>query len=171
MNIIMKKVLVIALILFAPISVFGQKFGQINSADIIPLMPEYTQAKTEINTLDQQYQDELKYLEDEFTKKRDEYVAQESTLPDNIKARREQELQEIQQKASEFMNTYKTNIEAKSDELMGAIYAKLNKAIKEVGEEGGFVCIFDASSGTIPYISSSLTTDVTAPVKTKLGIQ
>src|SRR5574344_1112967 len=90
MNIIMKKVLVIALILLAPISVFGQKFGQLNSSDIIPLMPEYVQAQTDLKTLQKQYDDELKYLEDEFNKKRDEYVAQSSTLPDNIKARREQ---------------------------------------------------------------------------------
>ncbi len=167
----MKKVLFIALIILAPISVFGQKFGQLNSYDIIPLMPEYVQAQTELKTLQKQYDDELKYLEDEFNKKRDEYVAQSSTLPDNIKARREQELQESQQKASQFYSDCQVNLQNKSTELMDAIYAKLNKAIKEVGEEGGFVCIFDATGGTVPYISSTLTTDVTVPVKAKLGIQ
>lgn len=51
----MKKVLFIALIILAPISVFGQKFGQLNSSDIIPLMPEYVQAQTELKTLQKQY--------------------------------------------------------------------------------------------------------------------
>lgn len=167
----MKKVLVIALILLAPISVFGQKFGQLNSGDIIPLMPEYAQGQTELQSLKQQYDDELKYLQDEFNKKRDEYVAQESTLPENIKARREQELQEIQQKASEFMNSCEVNLQNKTDELMNAISTKLIKAIQEVGEEGGYICVFDAAGGAVPYISSTLTTDVTEPIKAKLGIK
>lgn len=167
----MKKVLVIALILLAPIAVFGQKFGQVSSSDIIPLMPEYAQAQTELQTLQKQYADEMKYLEDEFTKKRDEYQAQASTLPDNIKARREQELQESQQKASQFYSDCETNLQNKSNELMDAISTKLKKAIQEVGEEGAYICIFDAAGGAVPYISSTLTTDVTEPVKAKLGIK
>jgi outer membrane protein len=167
----MKKNLVIALILLAPISVFGQKFGHINSSDIIALMPEFAQAQTEVKTLEQQYKDELKYLQDEYEKKVTEYQAQESTLPDNIKARREQELQEIQQKASEFLSTSQTTLQSKYEELMGAISTKLIKAVQEVGEEGAYICIFDAASGAVPYISSTLTTDVTEPVKAKLGIK
>ena len=36
----MKKFLLMALLL-APLSLFAQKFGHFNSADIIQLMPEY----------------------------------------------------------------------------------------------------------------------------------
>jgi hypothetical protein len=47
---------------------------------------------------------------------------------------------------------------------------KITKAIKEVGVAGGYLYIFDTSSG-IPYISETLSTDVTGAVKAKLGIQ
>jgi len=39
-----------------------------------------------------------------------------------------------------------------------------------VGQDGGYVYIMDMGSG-IPYISSTLSKDVTAEVKTKLGLK
>ena len=47
---------------------------------------------------------------------------------------------------------------------------KITKAIKEVGVAGGYLYIFDVASG-IPYISETLSTDVTSTVKAKLGIK
>jgi outer membrane protein len=46
----------------------------------------------------------------------------------------------------------------------------LNKAIQEVGQAGGYVCVFDLASG-IPYISKTLCEDLTETVKTKLSIK
>ena len=57
-----------------------------------------------------------------------------------------------------------------SQEKQAAIVEKINKAIKEVGVAGGYLYIFDVASG-IPYISETLSTDVTGAVKAKLGIQ
>jgi outer membrane protein len=54
---------------------------------------------------------------------------------------------------------------------MDGIQAKKLKAIQAVGEEGGYVCIFDVAGGVVPYVSSTLTTDVTEAVKAKLGIK
>ena len=53
---------------------------------------------------------------------------------------------------------------------MQAIQKKVTDAIKEVGTAGGYVYIMDMASG-IPYISSTLSTDVTAQVKAKLGLK
>ena len=45
---------------------------------------------------------------------------------------------------------------------------KLVNAIKAVGKAGGYVYIMDVSSG-IPYISDTLSKDVTAEVKAQLN--
>ena len=55
-------------------------------------------------------------------------------------------------------------------EKMQAIQTKVLAAIKEVGNAGQYVYVMDISSG-IPYISETLSTDVTAMVKTKLGLK
>jgi outer membrane protein len=53
---------------------------------------------------------------------------------------------------------------------MQAITSKVVEAIKAVGQAGGYVYIMDMASG-IPYISTTLSTDVTAQVKAKLGLK
>jgi outer membrane protein len=53
---------------------------------------------------------------------------------------------------------------------MQVITTKVLDAIKAVGQEGGCVIINEVNAG-IPYISTTLSTDVTAAVKTKLGLK
>ena len=50
----MNKKLIAMLFLMAPLALFAQKFGHLNSADIIQLMPEYTTAQTELQNLEKQ---------------------------------------------------------------------------------------------------------------------
>ena len=53
---------------------------------------------------------------------------------------------------------------------MQAITTKVVDAIKQVGQAGNYVYIMDIQGG-IPYISTTLSTDVTAEVKAKLGLK
>ena len=166
----MKKFLVLVLLL-APVCAFAQKFGNIDSGNIIQMMPEYTQAQSDLETLQKQYEDELNYLREEFNKKNEDYQSQMETLPDNIKQRREQELQDLYEKIQTFYQDSQVNLQRVSQEKMTEITEKVLKAIQSVGDEGGFVCIFDTSDGIVPYISRTATTDVTEQVKAKLGIK
>lgn len=167
----MKKVFAIALVLLAPFSIYAQKFGHINSNDIIPLMSEYKAAQAELQTLQKQYQEELEYMDKEYGKKIEDYEKNRETLPENIRTRREQEIMESQQKMTQYYQDCQINLEQKQNELLSGIQSKLQKAIQAVGEEGTYVCIFDISGGVVPFVSSTLTTDVTEAVKAKLGIK
>jgi outer membrane protein len=167
----MKKTIIVALMALLPLGAFAQKFGHINSSDIIPLMTEYKTAQTELQTLQKQYEEELDYMNTEYSKKIEDYDKNHETLPENIRTRREQEIMESQQKMQQYYQDCQVNLEKKSQELMGDINSKLLKAIQTVGEEGAYVCIFDISGGVVPFVSSTLTTDVTEAVKAKLGIK
>lgn len=167
----MKKTIIIALMAILPLGAFAQKFGHINSADIIPLMSEYKAAQTELDELQKQYREELNYMDTEYGKKLDDYEKNRESLPESIRTRREQELMESQQKMQQYYQDCQINLEQKSKELMDGINAKILKAIQSVGEEGQYVCIFDIAAGVVPYISSTLTTDVTEAVKAKMGIK
>jgi len=167
----MKKTIIIALMAILPFGAFAQKFGHINSADIIPLMSEYKAAQTELDELQKQYREELNYMDTEYGKKLDDYEKNRESLPESIRTRREQELMESQQKMQQYYQDCQINLEQKSKELMDGINTKIMKAIQSVGEEGQYVCIFDIAAGVVPYISSTLTTDVTEAVKAKMGIK
>ena len=54
---------------------------------------------------------------------------------------------------------------------MSAISEKILAVVKKIGEAGGYVYIVDTSSGVIPFINTTLSTDVTDQVKKELGIQ
>ena len=158
------------ILLLAPMAVMAQKFGHVNTQDIIQAMPEYTKAKTDIDALQKQYEADLKSMQDELTKKSQDYEANEKTLPENIKQRRQQELQEMYQKIQQSYQDNQQALAKASQEKMAAITTKVLDAIKTVGQEGGYVYIMDVDSG-IPFISTTLSTDVTALVKTKLGLK
>ena len=147
-------------------------------------MPEYTKAESEIKALQSQYEADLKSMQDELQKKSEAFDKEQASLPDNIKQRRQQELQEMYQKiqqsyqdnnqalqkaSSEKMQDNNQALQKASSEKMQAITAKILDAIKSVGQTGGYVYIMENNS--LPYISTSLSTDVTAQVKAKLGLK
>ena len=167
----MKRQIIILALILAPLTVFGQqKFGHVNSSLIVPSMPEFTQAQTDLQNLSKQYEDDLKRLEDEFTKKSEEYNAQAESLPQNIKERREKELQDLYQRMQQYYQESQQNLQQANNEKMQAINEKVTTAIKAVGTENNFVYIFDMSSG-IPFINEAISVDVTEQVKAKLGIK
>ena len=110
-------------------------------------------------------------MTDEYEKKVKEYEEQRETLPENIRTRREQDIMNSRQNAEQYARDCQINLDEKSSSLMMDINSKLSKAIQTVGEENAYVCIFDIAAGVVPYISSTLTTDVTEAVKAKLGIK
>ncbi len=146
------------------------KFGHVNTQEIIQAMPEYTAAKNEIDKLTAQYEADLKSMQEELNKKAEAFDKEQATLPENIKQRRQTELQEMYQKIQQSYQDNQQALQKASSEKMQAITAKVLDAIKAVGQAGDFVIINEINAG-IPYISTTLSTDVTAQVKTKLGLK
>ncbi len=165
----MKKVILLALLL-APLSLFAQKFGHFNSAEVLPNMKEYLAAETEIQALTKQYEDDLKRMQDELQKKSAEYDQQKANLLDNVRQRRETELQDLYNRIQQSYQDNQLSLQKVQQEKMKAISELVTAAIKKIGEAGGYVYIMDVSAG-IPYISTTLSTDVTAELKKALGIQ
>lgn len=165
----MKK-FIIAALLVLPMSVFAQKFAHVNSADIVQAMPEYTTAQTEIQNLAKQYEDELKKMQEELQTKAEDYQKNQATMPDAVKPRREQELQELNQRLEQYYQTSQQSLQQAQSQKMQAITQKITTVIKELGVAGGYVYVMDTSSG-IPFISETLSTDITSQVKAKLGIK
>ena len=167
----MLKKIALFLLLIAPMSVFAQKFGHINSQEILSVMPEYKKAQTDISTMEQQYKDEIQRAMDDLNKKYAAFQEEQANLPQNIKDRRMTELQELQEKGMQFQQDASQQLQQSWMEMLQPIAQKINDAIKAVGQEGGYVYIFDLSSTNIPYVSTTLSTDVTTAVKGKLGLQ
>ena len=166
----MFKKIAFLLLLIAPMSLFAQKFAHFKSMDIIPVMPEYSKAQTDIQKMQKQYEDEIKRASDEFNKKFAEYQQEQKSLPQIIQDRRLRELQELQEKGMQFQQDAQQQLQKAYGDMMEPIYKKLEDAVKSVGSTGGYTYIFDLNRTDIPYINEAQSKDVTNDIKTKLGI-
>ena len=163
----MKK-LVLMLMLLAPMTMFAQKFGHVNAQDVMQSMPEFIKARGEIEALQKQKENDLKAMQDELQRKADEYEKTKSTMNATKQKDTEAELQTMYQKVQESYQAGQKELSETNQTKLQPITAKLVGAIKAVGKAGGYVYIMDTSAG-IPYISDTLSKDVTADVKAELN--
>lgn len=170
----MLKKIVFAIMLIIPMGVFAQsvKFGHIFSQEVIVLMPEYTKAVSEVQALEKKYTEEMQRTNEELTKKYQELqqAVSEGTLPANIQERRQKEVQEMAERSEQFQQEAYQQLQKTQQELMAPIMKKVDDAIKAVGQEENMVYIFDLSRTAIPFVNDKLSTDITAKVKSKVGI-
>lgn len=168
----LKKIALVVLIAL-PLGVFAQdlKFGHINSDEIITVMPEYSKARTDLQTLEKSYADDLQRTQEEFNRKYQEFQQAADSLPQNIAERRQRELEDMLQRQNEFRQKAMQDMEKASADLMAPIQKKLNEAIQAVGKAEGVVYIFDMARAAISYVDETKSINLTAKVKTQLGIK
>lgn len=147
------------------------KFGHVNTQEIVQAMPEYTKAQTEMKTLNDQYEADLKSMYDELQKKGEAFEKEQASLPENIKQRRQQEIAEMQQKIQQSYQDNQQALQKAQQDKMQPIQKKLLDAISAVAKEGSYVYVMDMGVGQPIYINTTLSTDVTAQVKAKLGLK
>ena len=163
----MKKI-ILMLMLFAPLSLFAQKFGHIDAQAVLAQMPEAIKANGELQATAKQYDNDLKALQDELQRKAQEYDKNKSTMNPTKQAETEKALQDMYQKIQQTYQDNQQAMQKMQQEKLAPITTKLVNAIKNVGKNGGYVYIMDVNSG-IPYVSDTLSKDVTAEVKAELN--
>ena len=165
----MKKILILIMLL-APMSMLAQKFGYVNSGELIQLMPEFAKAQQKIQDLEKTYAAEFNGMRTELEKKGTEFEKlQQDSVPESILKRRYEELLQMEQRLQQFGQEVQQKLAVAEQEEMLAIQTKLRDALDAVGRDGGYVCIYDLAGG-MPYVSKTLCEDVTMKVRTKLGI-
>jgi len=146
-----------------------QKFGYVNSQELLSIMPEMGKAETDLKTFAKQYQDQMETMTKEFEKKGQEYQAGEKTMTDAVRTVKQTELQSLQGRIEEYQKSAQEKIAKKKEDIYKPILEKADKAIKDVAKEKGFSYVFDASGGTILYANEG--DNILPLVKTKLGIK
>lgn len=164
----MIKKLLLAIMIALPMSVFAQKFAVINTQELMESMPELQTVKEQMEASNKKYEDEFAKLQEEFSKKFEEFQALEESTPQTIKERRMQEMQELESKVNQFRQTAAQDLQRQQQQLMAPIQEKVIKAIQSAGAEGGYTFIFE---NVVPLYTGTDVTDITATVKTRLGIK
>ena len=165
----MKKITLLALLSFLTISSISQnKFGYIDSQELLMLMPERKTAETEVANFAKSLEAQLGSMTAEYQQSVQEYQANESSFSDLVKQDKVAEITGLEQRIQSFQQNAQQSLQTKEQELLEPILAKARKAIEDVANEGNFTYIFDKSSGNILYAKES--ENVIALVKKKLGL-
>ncbi|MCD8203039.1 MAG: OmpH family outer membrane protein [Prevotella sp.] len=163
----MKK-LVLLLMLCAPLATFAQKFGHVDAGSIMQSLPEFIKVRGELEALQKEYENDLKAMQDEIQRKAEDYDKNKSTMNTTKQEETEAELNDMYQKLQQAYSDNQQNFQKAQQEKLQPINDKIMTAIKNVGVAGGYVYIMDISSG-IPYISETLSVDVTNDVKAEMN--
>ena len=167
----MKKIIVMVLLLL-PLGMVAQevKIAVVKANEILAQMPEVIAMQAELDKQQQIYQKEMKSFDDDYTRKYQDYMTQQDSLPENISKIRLQELQNMEMRMQNFQQFASQEIEKKETELFTPIKEKLQKAIDQVGEENGYQLMFLYNPNIILYMGKSAI-DATDQVKAKLGLK
>lgn len=156
-----------------PLMLMAQaRIGIVNSQQLFDLMPEKAAAEAQLKTLSDKYHAEYMLLQREFDKKYADYqtIAADVTMPDAIKERRVQELQESDKKMREFERRAADDIAAQRAALTQPIADRVQAAIRQAGEQGGLDVVFDTAVTPVAYTGPA-TIDLMPVVKTLLGLE
>lgn len=166
---IIKVFVVIAAFAFSGKAIAQElKFGHINIQQMVAELPEKLAADQALQSEAQKLDNQLKVMQTELEKMYTDYISQRDSLPDLIRATKEKEIQDKDQRLQQYSQMAQQEISKKEQQLLAPIIEKVQKAIEAVGQEQGLIYIFDISSQVVVYHSEK-SIDCGELVKAKLA--
>ena len=160
----MKK-LIVMLMMMAPVAVFAQKFGKVNTQTIMQSLPELSKVNGELEATAKQYENELKSMQEELQRQSEAYEKAKSTMNATTQQQQEQELQGLYQKIQQTYQDNQQALQKAQQEKMQPVLNKVRNAIQNVGNTGGYTYIFE--EGAAVYTGTNVE-DVTSKVQSEL---
>lgn len=146
----------------------SQKFGHVNSQELLEAMPEKVAADKQLEEFAAQLEKQLSAMTKEYEAKIQDYRANEAVMTDIIMQTKAEEIQNLEQRIQAFQQNAQKSLGKKEGEVYQPILDKARVAIETVAEKEGYSYIFDTSAGSLLYQPES--DDVMSLVKTELGI-
>lgn len=168
----MKKILFLLAVVIS-VSTFGQgkqKFGHINSNDLLMAMPENQQARDALQAHSKELETQMMAMQAELEQKYNDYLAKKDSLSALIQKTKESELNDLNTRIQAFQQTAQQDLQEKEAELLKPIIEKARNTIREIASEKEYTYVFDTSTGALVFWPED-SDDLLPLVKAKLGIQ
>mgnify|MGYP000890574840 CR=1 FL=1 len=155
----MKKISTIIIVMLAVVSsTYAQKvnkFGYLNSSELISLMPEAIKADSAVDKYAAELDGLGQQMYAEYQKKTSDAQAKAKTLTEEQLNLIGQELADMEKRITDFQQSAQDKIAAKKDKLYGPILQKANEGIKAVAKANAYTYIFDSGAGSILFAEES----------------
>ncbi len=169
MNTYMKKFAALAVFMLSLAGLQAQKYGFINSGEILEAMPEMKEVGTRMEEFSKSMDAEIKSKGEKFQADSRAFTTRINTS--NVsKADYDREvarLEAMQKEISDLESERAKIMESKQNELMKPVWDKLNAAVRDVARERGAAAVF--FSDVFAYAEDVI--NFTDAVKAKLGVK
>lgn len=160
----------LALVLMATGAMAQSKFGYVSYKELLGALPEYAVVTTHLAELRVQYEAEVARSEREFNQKYVEFIEEQAGFPENIRLKRQRELQELMNHSLLFKAEVQRTMDEAEQDMMRPLREKVDEAIARVCTDGGYDYILNSDDkDTYLFINPRSGKDVTARVKKVLG--
>lgn len=168
----MLKKLLILFIALAPLAAMAQevKIATVNVQEIFAAMPELSGIETQLSGKQEEIRKNMQALEEEFNKKQEEFETNPAAS-EAAKQDQQKQIAQLYERYQTYMQNGQQELQQLQQKLLEPVNKKIFEAIKAVGDENKYSFVYDISAMQSPivYFTPSAV-DVTAQVKTKLGI-
>lgn len=122
----------------------GLKIGYTNAEYILSNMPEAKQIESDLKVHEQQLSSQLEAKSKDFQAKYQEYQRNAQNMIPEVRADKEQELQNLQNSIQKFQQDAQMSLQRKSGELLEPAFEKIQNAIDEVAKANGYTHVFNS---------------------------
>lgn len=164
------RALTLTMIMALTFSASAQKFGHVNSSEMLQDHPKVKEADVILEEFQKAELAELQKKAQAFDASYKAFLTEynQGNLSQVRSAELQKELTAEQEKLKEMETTAQYKLQLKRQQLLEPILNELDTAIQAYGKENGFTMIFDTSvMGTIVFAEESQ--DLTAAIKQKVG--
>lgn len=143
------------------------KIGYFDTQYVLPKMPEYKRAQTEMQTYTKKLEDELKRKQQVLQKQVQLFRQQERNMSPAARKAKGEQLTKQNMALQKFQQSAQTNIDKKREGLLTPIYKKVENALKAVAKEGKYSYVFRKETS----LYSNKKYNISDVVLKKLGIK
>lgn len=175
----MKKTILFLLLTVVSLAVSAQdaqpkdslafKFGYLSYDSVMVAVPDYTELKTNMAQLREQYEAEQKRVENDFNKKYEEFLDGQASFPKTILQKRQSELQEMLDRNIEFKKLSQKMLSEAEANMMEVIKTTINMAVNIIAQERGYAFVLNTDKEAVTFINPALGEDITEAVKQLLN--
>ncbi len=140
------------------------KVGFVDTDNVIAQIPDSKGIQEKIKKLQEGAEAEMQKMAKSLQEAFEEYERKKSTMTEDAKKKKEEELLEKRQQLEEFRYQKQTELQRKTAELLKPIEDKVVKAVEKVAKQYGYSIVLNKGGVANPVLYGDKTHDLTFKV-------
>ena len=137
------------------------RFGYYDHDVVLRSMTDYTEAKSAVEKLNKQYEDEMQRAAADLNSKYEDFLDGQKDFAPSILKKRQAELQDIYNKNIAFRKDAERLLAESEKATYAPVLQRLNTVIRQVGQQHGYAFVIRHDADMMPFINEMIGEDIT----------